>query len=102
MANFANLDAALAALIAQVATTQGTEASAAAVIRDFSVKIDTAVREALTLDNSADDASIAAASAAIAEVTGQFMASAAELGDAIAAYNPEPPPPPAEFTKSKK
>lgn len=84
MANFDSLAAAVAALSAQVAATEGTEASAVTLINGFATAVAAAVTEALTADNAADDASIAAAKQAIEEVTARFNASAATLGAAVA------------------
>lgn len=84
MANFAELAAAVAALSEQVAATEGTEASAVALINGFATQVTTAVEAALTADNNADDASIAAAKQAIVDVTARFNASAAVLGAAVA------------------
>lgn len=84
MANFAELAAAVAALSEQVAATEGTEASAVALINGFATQVTTAVEAALTADNAADDASIVAAKDAIAAVTARFNASAAVLGAAVA------------------
>jgi hypothetical protein len=84
MANFAELAAAVAALSEQVAATEGTEASAVALINGFATQVTTAVEAALTADNAADDASIAAAKQAIVDVTARFNASAAVLGAAVA------------------
>ncbi len=85
------LNAAVAALTTQVAKTEGTEASAKALITGFSVAITKAVTDALTADNAADQASIDAANAAIATVTARFQASADDLGAAVAANNKTPP-----------
>ena len=84
MANFAELAAAVAALSEQVAATEGTEASAVALINGFATQVTAAVEAALTADNAADDASIAAAKQAIVDVTARFNASAAVLGAAVA------------------
>jgi hypothetical protein len=94
-ADFAALQAEIDALSQQVAATEGTEASAKALIEGFATQIQTAVTEALTADNSADAASIAAASAAIAGVKERFAASAASLGAAIPS-TPGPGPGPGE------
>lgn len=82
-ANFAALDAAIAALVSQATATEGVESSAAAVIAGFSVQVQNAVTAALTADNAADQGSIDAANAAIAAVTARFTASAGTLGAAI-------------------
>ena len=63
------LNAAVAALTTQVAKTEGTEASAKALITGFSVAITKAVTDALTADEAATQTSIDAANAAIATVT---------------------------------
>ena len=84
MADFGKLAAAIAALTAQVASTEGTEASAVALINGFAGQISTAVQAALTADNNADEATIAAAQTAIDEVTARFNASGNLLGAAVA------------------
>ena len=84
MADFGKLAAAIAALTSQVAATEGTEASAVALINGFSGQISKAVTEALTADNNADEATIAAAQTAIDEVTARFNASGNLLGAAVA------------------
>ncbi len=73
----------LSALTAQVAETEGIEASAVALIQGFSTKIQEAVAAALAADDAADQGSIDAANAAIAEVTARFKASAGALGAAV-------------------
>ena len=92
-ANFADLTAQIDALSAQAARTVGVEASAKQIITGFSTAITKAVSDALAADDAADQGSIDAAKAAIANVTTQFSASADDLGAAVAA-NPGPPPPP--------
>ena len=84
MADFGKLATAIAALTAQVASTEGTEASAVALINGFSAQISAAVQAALTADNNADEATIAAAQTAIDEVTARFAASGNLLGAAVA------------------
>jgi len=83
MADFASLNAALAALTAQVEETEGVAESAAALIAGFATAVQDAVAAALTADNSADDATLAAAAAAISTVAERFGASAAALGEAV-------------------
>jgi len=87
-ANFQQLQQAIADLTAQVEKTEGTEQSAIALIQGFSAAIQKAVADALTADDAADQGSIDAANAAIAEVTNRFAASGAALGDAVAAGTP--------------
>lgn len=89
MADLSKLNAAVAALADQVAATEGVEDSAAALIVGFAAAISTAVAAALAADNAADDASLAAAQAAIDDVTARFQASAGKLGTAVA-ENPLP------------
>ena len=89
-ADFSALTAAVAALTTQVAATEGTEASAKALIDGFAAQVTAAVTAALTADNNADATSIAAANQAIADVTARFQASAASLGAAVASGTPTP------------
>ena len=84
MADFGKLAAAIAALTSQVASTEGTEASAVALINGFAAQISAEVQAALTADNNADEATIAAAQTAIDEVTARFAASGNLLGSAVA------------------
>lgn len=88
MADLSALQAGIDALEAQVAKTVGIEESAAALITGFSQAVQKAVADALAADNAADDASITAASAAIADVTSRFLASQEKLGAAVAANQP--------------
>ena len=85
MADVQALNAAIAALTTQVAATEGTEDSAAALIAGFAAQVTKAVTDALTADNAADQTSIDAANAAIASVTTRFNASAEKLGAAVVA-----------------
>lgn len=87
-ADFSKLQATIDALTAQVAATKTVEASAKAALEGFADAIKKAVTDALTADNAADDASIAAASKAIDDTTAAFQASAADLGAAIPANTP--------------
>ncbi len=91
MADVTALNSAITALTAQVANTETVEGSAEALIDGFSAQITKAVTDALTADNAADDASIAAAQQAINDVTARFTASAAKLGAAVATVVPAPP-----------
>jgi len=79
------LNASIAALTAQVAKTEGTEASAGALITGFSEAIKKAVADALAADDAADQGSIDAVNAVIDEVTARFVAADDKLGAAIAA-----------------
>lgn len=88
MANTAELDAAVSALLAQVADTETKEASAKAYIEGFAAQIQAAVTEALTANDAADQTSIDASNAAIAAVTARFAASAGALASAIPANTP--------------
>lgn len=90
MADFSGLQAQIDALTSQVAATEGTEASAKALIDGFAAQVTQAVTDALTADNAADATSIASASSAISAVKDRFAASAAALGAAIPA-TPAPP-----------
>jgi len=83
-ADFSELDSAVSALTDQVTATEGTEASAIALINGFAVQVTVAVTAALEADNAADAISIQAAKDAIATVTARFNASAAALGAAVA------------------
>lgn len=83
-ANYDAYNTAVAALATQVAATEGTETSAAALITGFSAQITKAVTDALTADNAADQGSIDAATTAITEVTNRFKNSADTLGAAVA------------------
>lgn len=92
--DFTALQAAITALTAQAAQNTSLEGSASGIITGFAAQITQAVIDALAADDAADQGSIAAATAAIAGVTSQFVASAAPLGAAIATNTPPPPPPP--------
>lgn len=83
-----NLNATITALTAEVARTEGTEDSAAALINGFAAAIKAAVDSALTADAAANQTSIAAADQAIAAVTARFIAADDKLGAAIIANNP--------------
>lgn len=85
MADLSKLQQFIDNLAAQATKTEGTEESAGAVIAGFSDAIKQAVTDALTADNAADDASIAAAAKAIDDVTARFAAADDKLGAAIAA-----------------
>jgi len=89
-ANFDQLNAAVTALTQQVASTEGTEASAVTLIQGFAAQITKAVSDALAADDAADQGSIQAAQDAIAAVTKRFSDSAAALGAAVASVNPTP------------
>lgn len=96
-ADFSGLNAAVAALTAQVSSTEGTEASAIALLNGVGTAIQKAVADALTADDAADNGSIQAANQAIAAVISRFTASGNALGAAVAANSggaPPPPPPP--------
>jgi hypothetical protein len=93
-ADFTGLNAAVTALTAQVQNTEGTEASAIALINGFSAAAQKAVADALTADDAADNGSIQAANDAIAAVTARFVQSGSALGAAVAAGGPNTPPPP--------
>ncbi len=82
--DFTALNQAITDLTAQVAATEGTEASAVALINGFAAQVTTAVTAALQADDAADAGSITAASAAIAAVKDRFNASATALGAAVA------------------
>lgn len=90
MADFTKLQEAISKLVEQVTVTEGTEASAVALITGFSTAISTAVASALQKDNAADDATALAAQTAIDEVTARYKNSAAALGAAVAS-NPQFP-----------
>ena len=92
-ADFSALQAAINALTDQVTNTEGTEASAVALINGFSAAVTKAVTDALAADDAADQGSITAAQSAISSVTSRFTASAAALGAAVAANSPAPPTP---------
>lgn len=96
MANLSQLNATIAALTAQVAKTETTEESAGVLIKGFSDAIIKAVTDALTADNAADDASIAAATTAINDVTARFAAADDKLGAAVVAGTPSAPETPTE------
>lgn len=83
--DFTALNDAITSLTAQVTATEGTEASAVALINGFAAQIQTAVAAALTADDAADAGSIQAAQSAISAVTARFAASGAALGAAVAA-----------------
>lgn len=87
------LNATIAALTAEVARTEGTEASAGALIAGFSTAISSAVTAALQADAAANATTVAAANQAISDVTARFSAADDKLGAAVAA-SPAPPTPP--------
>ncbi len=78
------LQTAIDAITAQADATKTTEDGAEALINGFAAKVTQAVSDALTADKAANDASIAAASAAIESVRAKFADSAAALGAAVA------------------
>lgn len=88
-----NITKAIADLTNQVAATEGTEASATALINGFAAQVTSAVTTALAADNAADQGTVDSVTAAINSVTTRFTASAAALGNAVAANNPNPVPP---------
>ena len=94
MTDFAALNAQITALTAQVTKTEGTEASAGALIAGFSAAIQKAVADALAADDAADTNSINAAAQAITDVTARFAAADDKLGAAVAANAPPVPDPP--------
>lgn len=83
--DLSTLNQTITALTAEVARTEGTEDSAAALINGFSAAIKSAVDAALTADAAANAASITAANQAIADVTARFVAADDKLGAAIVA-----------------
>ncbi len=91
MAKFDDLNAAVTALTAQVASTETVEGSAIALINGFSAAIAKAVTDALTADNAADQGSIDAAMSAISATTARFAASGSALGNAVTANTPAAP-----------
>lgn len=91
--DFTGLNSAVTALTNQVAATEGTEASAAALINGFSQQIQKAVADAIKADDAADQGTADAVNQAIAAVTQRFTQSANALGSAVAANNPNPPAP---------
>jgi hypothetical protein len=93
MTDFTALNNQIATLTAQVAKTEGTEASAGLLIAGFSAAVQKAVSDALTADDAADTGSINAAAQAITDVTSRFAAADDKLGAAVAANNPNPPVP---------
>ena len=84
-ADFSGLQAEVAALTAQLEQTRGVAASAALLINTFAERVSTAVTQALTADNAADQGSIDAALEAIRQTKEGFAQSASELGAAVAA-----------------
>jgi uncharacterized coiled-coil protein SlyX len=88
------LNAAITALTAEVARTEGTEDSAGKLITGFAAQLKQAVADALTADAAANQASIDAANSAIDAVTARFVAADDKLGAAVATVTPPPPPPP--------
>ena len=88
MADLTALNAAVAALTTQVESTETVEGSAETLIAGFAAETTKAVTAALTANDAADQTSIDAANAAIAQVTSRFQASASKLGDAITANTP--------------
>ncbi len=86
-ADFSALQAKIDALTAQVAATEGVEASAKAaltgILANQAQAIKDAVTAALTADDAADQGSIDAVTAAIDPVVARFAASAADLAGAV-------------------
>ena len=91
--DFTQLDAAIADLTAQVASTETVEASADTLIEGFAVQVQAAVADALTKDAAANAASIAAANNAIEGVVARFKASGDKLAAAVVAGTPNATPP---------
>lgn len=89
-ADYSGLQATLAALQAQAATTEITEDNAVALINGFAASVTAAVTAALTADNAADQGSIDTVVASIEAERARFAASAQKLVDAVNA-NPGPP-----------
>jgi len=79
------LNAAVADLTSQVTASVGTEASAKTLIEGFAAIVTQKVQEALTADNAADQASIDAATQAIADAKAALLASSGDLAAAVAA-----------------
>ena len=90
--NMANLDAALAALTAQVTETETVEASATVLIEGFSAAFTKEVAAALEKDAAANNESIRVATEAIAATAARFGASEDKLGAALLANTPSAPP----------
>lgn len=88
MLDLTQFNASLDALTAQVTKTETVEAGASELIAGFSAAVAKAVTAALTADNAADQGSIDAANAAIADVTTRYQASSEKLGAAIVANTP--------------
>ena len=91
MADFSSLQAKIDELTAQVAATQGVEASAVALINGFAAAITKAVTDALTADNAADQGSIDVSVASIENARAAFAASGGDLGAAVNANTPVTP-----------
>jgi len=87
--DFTALNKAVADAVAQVDVTKGVDASAEKLITSFGAAVTKAVADALTQDAAANQTSIDAATAAIAQTTSAFAASSAALGAAVAS-NPTP------------
>lgn len=85
------LNAAVAALTAQVQATEGVEASAIALITGFSAQIAKAVADAIAADDAADKGTADAVAAAIKTVTDRFTKSGGDLGAAVTAGSPTQP-----------
>jgi rhamnogalacturonyl hydrolase YesR len=94
MVDVTALNTQIATLTDQVARTEGTEASAGALIAGFSAAIQKAVTDALVADDAADNGSVQAATQAITAVTGRFAAADDKLGAAVAANSGPPVPAP--------
>lgn len=92
MVDLTALNKSIEDLTTEVTRTEGTEESAGTLISGFSAAITKAVTDALTTDAAANDASIAAANKAIADVTARFVAADDKLGAAVAANSGGTPP----------
>lgn len=86
--NTTELDAAIAALTAQVAETETVEESATKLIEGFADAVTKAVSDALTADAAANEATVKAATDAITAVKTRFGQSEDKLGEAITANTP--------------
>ncbi len=96
MSDFSQLEAATAELLTQVSETETVEASAKALIDGFADQVITALTAALEADANADNASIAAAIAAVRDVQTRLGASEDALGAAVLAGTPSAPSGPTE------
>ena len=84
------LDKSIADLATQATQTEGTEASAALIIKAQGTATATAVEAALKAQGVTDQAIIDAATSAVTATTARFLAADGPLGEAIAA-NPGTP-----------